>query len=111
MHVRKCGEKGLKFYVPMTSLENRVPGPFNILVHVPGTCALICYINVYVTAVLIVSHKCKGLLPGTYFYVDILYMYIITVLETRRCTRSNTSTCHTKASPGEVPVRDQALHG
>lgn len=41
MHVRKCGEKGLKFNVPMTSLENRVPGPFNILVHVPGTCALI----------------------------------------------------------------------
>lgn len=41
MHVRKCGEKGLKFYVPMTSLENKVPGPFNILVHVPGTCALI----------------------------------------------------------------------
>lgn len=105
MHVRKCGEKGLKFYVPMTSLENKVPGPFNMYM-----CSY-CYINVHVTAVLIVSHKCKGLLPGTYFYVDILYMYIITVLETRRCTRSNTSTCHTKASPGEVPVRDQALHG
>lgn len=77
MHVRKCGEKGLKFYVPMTSLENRVPGPFNILVHVPGTCALIAtrYINVHVTAVLIVSHKCKGLLPGTYFYVDISSLF------------------------------------
>lgn len=72
-------KRGLNFMFPcpMTSLENRVPGPFNILVHVPGTCALICYINVYVTAVLIVSHKCKGLLPGTYFYVDILYMYTV----------------------------------
>lgn len=77
MYVRKCGEKGFKFYVFMIFLENRVFGFFNILVYVFGICVFICYINVYVIVVLIVFYKCKGLLFGIYFYVDIFYMYIV----------------------------------
>lgn len=65
-----------------------------------------CYINVYVIVVLIVFYKCKGLLLGIYFYVDIFYMCIIIVLEIRRCIRLNISTCYIKVSLGEVFVRD-----
>lgn len=65
-----------------------------------------CYINVYVIVVLIVFYKCKGLLFGIYFYVDIFYMYIIIVLEIRRCIRLNISTCYIKVCLGEVFVRD-----
>lgn len=65
-----------------------------------------CYIIVYVIVVLIVCYKCKGLLFGIYFYVDIFYMYIIIVLEIRRCIRLNISTCYIKVSLGEVFVRD-----
>lgn len=54
----------------------------------------------------IVFYKCKGLLFGIYFYVDIFYMYIIIVLEIRRCIRLNISTCYIKVSLGEVFVRD-----
>lgn len=67
-----------------------------------------CYIIVYVIVVLIVCYKCKGLLFDIYFYVDIfyMYMYIIIVLEIRRCIRLNISTCYIKVSLGEVFVRD-----